>query len=148
MALIFNVLYFLKMRPNFDVPYQIKPNSQNIFMAVFIDLWPCLFTTKLSYAQLFKRGHSNDFGRKARLYIQSIPPCTCRLQVYLCKYKHSSCNKVFYLTRFSFETPKFDETIIPTYFKHFSLPQASLSTMSIIDPQLLCQKFCCLQEKT
>ena len=23
-------------------------------MAVFIDLWPCLFTTKLSYAQLFK----------------------------------------------------------------------------------------------
>ena len=27
-------------------------------MAVFIDIWPCLFTTKLSYAQLFKRGHS------------------------------------------------------------------------------------------
>ena len=28
-------------------------------MAVFIDLWPCLLTTKLSYAQLFKWGHSN-----------------------------------------------------------------------------------------
>ena len=28
-------------------------------MAVFIDLWPCLFTTKLSYTQLFKWGHSN-----------------------------------------------------------------------------------------
>ena len=29
-------------------------------MAVFIDFWPCLFTTKLSYAQLFKWGHSTD----------------------------------------------------------------------------------------
>ena len=28
-------------------------------MAVFIDLWPCLFTTKLSYTQLFKWGDSN-----------------------------------------------------------------------------------------
>ena len=28
-------------------------------MAVFIDLWPYLFTTELSYAQLFKWGHSN-----------------------------------------------------------------------------------------
>jgi hypothetical protein len=26
---------------------------------IFIGLWPCLFTTKLSYAQLFKWGHSN-----------------------------------------------------------------------------------------
>ena len=30
-------------------------------MAVFIDLWPCLFTTKLSYAQLFKWGHSKNY---------------------------------------------------------------------------------------
>ena len=37
-TLIFNVLYFVKMRPNFDVQYQIKRNSQNIFIAVFIDL--------------------------------------------------------------------------------------------------------------
>ena len=29
-------------------------------MAVFIDLQPCSLTTKLSYAQLFKWGHSND----------------------------------------------------------------------------------------
>ena len=29
-------------------------------MAVFIDLWSCLFITKLSYAQLFKWGHSNN----------------------------------------------------------------------------------------
>ena len=28
-------------------------------MVVFMDLWSCLFTTKLSYAQLFKWGHSN-----------------------------------------------------------------------------------------
>ena len=27
-------------------------------MAVFIELWPCLLTTKLNYAQLFKWGHS------------------------------------------------------------------------------------------
>ena len=27
-------------------------------MAIFIELWPCLFTTKLSYVQLFKWGHS------------------------------------------------------------------------------------------
>ena len=42
----------------FDLQFQIKPNRQNIFKAVFIDLWPCLFTTKLSYTQLFKWGHS------------------------------------------------------------------------------------------
>ena len=58
-TLIFNVLYFLKMCPNFNVWYQIKPNCYNIFMAIFIDLWSCLFTTKLSYAQLFKWGHSS-----------------------------------------------------------------------------------------
>ena len=57
-TLIFNVLYFLKMCPNFDVWYQIKPNCWKIFTAIFIDLWPCLFTTKFSYAQLFKWGHS------------------------------------------------------------------------------------------
>ena len=30
-------------------------------MAVFIDLWAYLFTTKLSYDQLFKLGHYNLF---------------------------------------------------------------------------------------
>ena len=30
-------------------------------MAVFIDLCPCLITTKLSYAQLFKWVHSKEF---------------------------------------------------------------------------------------
>ena len=44
----------------FDLQFQIKPNRQNIFKAVFIDLWPCLFTTKLSYTQLFKWGHSRS----------------------------------------------------------------------------------------
>ena len=34
-TLIFNVLYFLNMRSNFDVRYQIKPNCLNIFIAVF-----------------------------------------------------------------------------------------------------------------
>ena len=42
------------MSPNFDLHISIDLNPENIFMAVFIDLWPCLFTTKLSYAQLFK----------------------------------------------------------------------------------------------
>ena len=32
----FNVLYFLKMSPNFDVRFQIKPNCWNISMAAFI----------------------------------------------------------------------------------------------------------------
>ena len=34
----------------FDLGYQIKTNTQNFSMAIFIDLWPFL----LSYAQLFK----------------------------------------------------------------------------------------------
>ena len=29
------------------------------YSLVFIGLWPCIFTTKLSYNQLFKWGHSN-----------------------------------------------------------------------------------------
>ena len=40
----------LKMHPNFDVWYQIKRKPWSIFM----DVWPCLFTPKLSYSQLFK----------------------------------------------------------------------------------------------
>ena len=76
-TLIFNVLYFLKMRPNFDVWYQIKPNCWNIFMAVFIDLWPCLFTTKLSYTQVFKWGHSNTHVYNVKF----LPGQASKLQV-------------------------------------------------------------------
>ena len=32
---------------NFDLRVPIHLNPENTFMAVFIDLWPCLFTTKL-----------------------------------------------------------------------------------------------------
>ena len=32
------------MGPNFVLWVSIHPNPGNIFMAVFIDLWPCLFT--------------------------------------------------------------------------------------------------------
>ena len=32
---------------NFDLRVRIHLNPQNILIAVFIDLWPCLFTTKL-----------------------------------------------------------------------------------------------------
>ena len=39
-TLIFNELYLLKMRPNFDVRYQIKPN------------WPFSKTFGLAYSQL------------------------------------------------------------------------------------------------
>ena len=39
-----------------SIPNQTK--TYNIFMAVFIDHWPWLLTTKLSYAQLYKWGHS------------------------------------------------------------------------------------------
>jgi hypothetical protein len=34
-------------------------------MAVFIDLWLCLLTTKLSYTQLFKWGHSTSAYTKS-----------------------------------------------------------------------------------
>ena len=34
-----------------------------IFRVVSIELWSCLFTTKISYAQLFKRSHSNGHIR-------------------------------------------------------------------------------------
>ena len=39
-----------------SIPKQTK--YLELLMAVFIDLWPCLITTKLSFAQLFKWGHS------------------------------------------------------------------------------------------
>ena len=32
------------MGPNFDLRISIHPNPVNIYMAIFIDLWPCLFT--------------------------------------------------------------------------------------------------------
>ena len=35
------------MSPSFYIRYQIRPNHQENFMAVFIDLWAYLFTTKL-----------------------------------------------------------------------------------------------------
>ena len=51
----FNVLYFLKMGLNFDV--RLKH-----FYGHFHNLWPCLFTIKISYTQLFKWGHSKSHG--------------------------------------------------------------------------------------
>ena len=51
----FNVLYFVKMGLNFDV--RIKH-----FYGHFHNLWPCLFTIKISYTQLFKWGHSKSHG--------------------------------------------------------------------------------------
>ena len=36
-------------------------------MAVFIDLWPCLFTTKLSYTPLFKWGRSLSIEHARKL---------------------------------------------------------------------------------
>ena len=38
-------------------------------VVVFIDLWSCLFTTKLSYAQLFKWGHSIPAGRSWSFFL-------------------------------------------------------------------------------
>ena len=61
---IFMILFSLKNTEM--VRYQIKPNSWKIFIAVFIDLWPCLFTTKLCYAQLLKWGHSSKVAAVAR----------------------------------------------------------------------------------
>ena len=41
--------------------FNTKSNQipRTFFISVFKDLWPCLLTTKFSYAQLFKWGHSN-----------------------------------------------------------------------------------------
>ena len=64
------------MRTKFEAQCQIKPNHLDIFTAIFIDLWPCLFTTKLSYAQLYKWGHSNPAKRwefPGKFLIQ-VPP--------------------------------------------------------------------------
>ena len=51
----FQCALFSENAPKF---WRLIPNQakllEPIFMAVSIDLWPCLFTTKLSYAQLFK----------------------------------------------------------------------------------------------
>ena len=35
---------------------------QGFAFLIFIDLWSCLLTAKLSYAQLFKLGHSTNCG--------------------------------------------------------------------------------------
>ena len=56
--LIFLSTYFSKNVPEFWLWYQIEPNTCNIFKAVVIGLWSCLFTTKLCKAQLFKWGHT------------------------------------------------------------------------------------------
>ena len=49
----------------------LKQTSWKISRASFIDLWPCLFTTKLSYAQLFKWGHRLPIASASRLGRQS-----------------------------------------------------------------------------
>ena len=48
--LIFNVLYFLKMRPNFDVRYQIGSTKSSQIARTF--LWPFLLTFGLAYSPL------------------------------------------------------------------------------------------------
>ena len=66
----------------FDHQFQIKPNRQNIFNAVFIELWPCLFTTKLSYTQLFKWGHSkrDSFTTQlVKIFMRLDPMCKMNL---------------------------------------------------------------------
>ena len=37
-------------------------------MAVFIDLWPCLFTTRLSWALLFNQGHTSTYVVHSKFY--------------------------------------------------------------------------------
>ena len=52
------------MFANFDLCYRIEPNPGNIFMVVFIDLWPCLFTTepKLSFSSEVTLIHTDGFS--------------------------------------------------------------------------------------
>ena len=53
---------FPKNGPKFwhSIPNQAK--SLEYFYSVFVDLCPCLYTTKLSYTQLFKWGHPSLYG--------------------------------------------------------------------------------------
>ena len=53
-------LNFLKMSPNFDVRYQTKTNSYNIFNAIFKDLRLLALLVHHS-TRLFKWGHSPTF---------------------------------------------------------------------------------------
>ena len=51
----------------FDIFQQVELKAKNFFTGIFIDLWPCLFSTKLS-AKLFKWGH---FKRVAPVCVAS-----------------------------------------------------------------------------
>ena len=82
-------------------------------MAIFIDLWPCLFTTKLSYAHLFKWGHSKQHGTgqkqlTAKFFKNSgrnspHMNCGCWLQLYVSTYLYFSFTK--YVSLFSGMVP-------------------------------------------
>ena len=75
----FQCTLFSKNAPKFWSPIPNQAKLQEIFMAVFIDIWPCLFTTKLSYAQLFKWGHS----RQSHSTRKSILDCFYRYPKFL-----------------------------------------------------------------
>ena len=49
-------------------------------MTVFIDLWSCFLTTKLSYAQLLKWGHSTYIMsyKKVAYPLTLIAPSNCK----------------------------------------------------------------------
>ena len=49
------VLYLLHVGPNYKIRYHIKLNCQNIFMAVFIELWPLYSSLNLA-----KINHSSE----------------------------------------------------------------------------------------
>ena len=57
-TLIFNVVVFLKESPIFNLQFWNDRKAKNIFMDVFVVLWPYLFTTKLSCLKKNNFGHT------------------------------------------------------------------------------------------
>ena len=98
-------------------------------MAVFIDLWPCLFTTKLSYAQLFKWGHStlsiaeNIFFAHERTFILTRVYWIIMQQIYFILGKILPCMPFLHYAHFWFEiftyyTYTIIQNFLCTFFWH------------------------------
>ena len=60
----------LRKWKRFDIFQQVHLIAKNFFMVVFIDLWPCLFTTKLSYAQLRSAVQVRSLYNTIRILLQ------------------------------------------------------------------------------
>ena len=103
-------------------------------MAVFKDLWPCFITTKLSYAQLFKWGHSivQPLYEKRLIYFTDILHCTFQ------KLYPKLAGKFLFIKYWQKIFRKFNFLVIGKLFKlssTFNLisPQSNLSNQKVLN---------------